>query len=544
MRKGYNYRMHRENLSSNDKAVKRWRLQSNGVLLFSEKYYNTLEKLEYDYDAFAQQPESLQFDSDEESLRIFRATNDDRYEIMKNNFLVKMDKSPIEYKPVYVSDDIIRFNNNDNFMNLAREEANLLGDIVKKLSGKEFLTNDERNNILDKILLDNASDFDNDIIFPAFTPNEIKNYVLNEEVQEQEEAPEDPKEEPKEDSKSEEQPTPEEPKEEPAENPPAEEPKEEQEPVTQTDDNSEEDKLPAVPQTDFNKEEWMNKYTSIIYGNDSEEFKEYAKDYIKTIKALYDRYTNCAENPIDRNRIALYAVSLGWCMNVVPTDVNFFKTALLTKNSIKQSIDNFMIVDLDTFADLIKSYSDDGDMDNSNYYKTYIKNDKYYFLKISLGSTTGNSDIADYVKLNLVTNDSIFENNQFSLGLRVGIDYTTAKANITYAVREPSEYKCSYFIPIASRNSVTNVFGTLFDNLSEDSPFTETNTPKIRIEDPKGIKLFLKSLFSVIYLKLDTFYYNKQLSVFPTGIIHMFKTTRPVEPGDEHLLMIANLFNY
>lgn len=146
-----------------DRGIRRWRLTSNMVLLFSEKYYSNLYELEQDFDTYDLMENEMKFDSNEESMRIFKKTNEDRYEIMKNAFLSKSDKDLPIFKTKYCPDFSI-YSNSDNVINLLRESMEL---------EQAKLYDDKSKDEIHKITKESNNWTDKDIIYPMYSPEEM-----------------------------------------------------------------------------------------------------------------------------------------------------------------------------------------------------------------------------------------------------------------------------------------------------------------------------------------------------------------------------------
>lgn len=277
------------NMSPEDERVRQWRQGSNMILLYSPKYYKNLYDLESDYDAYNLMPTEMQFDSNEESIRIFKMNNEDRYEIMKNKFLTQSDKDVPVFKAKYIPDEKI-YSNPDTLISLMREEMDIKqGKIASKFSKLDPESNDYRMTI--HYMAESANNDENkDLLFPMYTPEEMINLGTSYSAK-----------------------------------------------------NLFSESAAEVDSLD--ESEWFTEYKKVSYGGDSSKYRELYPFWKDSIKELY----SLKENSDDESIYNQTLIDLGWNPAVKPTEKNFKKVSDRAAIFRKLVNSNFYIFDMDRY---------------------------------------------------------------------------------------------------------------------------------------------------------------------------------------------------
>ena len=113
-------RVVKDNMNETDKRIYDWRLGGNLVLLYSD--YDTRAELEEDYRLFMDMELEYQRKSNDESIRIFGKTNEERYHEMLHKFNVRPENELIEVDRPVVNDEDAIINPLDKLF-LIRESA-------------------------------------------------------------------------------------------------------------------------------------------------------------------------------------------------------------------------------------------------------------------------------------------------------------------------------------------------------------------------------------------------------------------------------------
>jgi hypothetical protein len=333
-----------KNLSSEDKQVKEYRLDSNLILLYSD--YETISDLENDYTNFLNMDDALRHVSDDESIRIFGKDNRERYDEILHKLYSKPDpiyntviQSYIPPDPKVIIDPL------DNLF-IAREMAKD-PDYIKNISRNYFLTNIQENNSIFDINMDreeisniieselqseNIWD-DSRVVFPALEYNFIKEHL---------------------------------------------------------DDNI----------NDLETKKWRNAYFNLMVGS-NEEYVKLTEFWKNTIIDLYEKLQQ-AISLEDKPHIKIFTnnlIAFGWNPAIRPSDSNIDKASELTREQIKTVLKKYEFYDL-TKLDPVNTDSVPDNADtkivpflyimaikkNNNYVKFLFSKDKDFsnFIEISI----------------------------------------------------------------------------------------------------------------------------------------------------------------
>lgn len=161
-----------------EERVKDWRLDSNIVLLYPK--YKNLSDLEKDWDNFVIMNTDLQDDSDEKSMELFGKTNQDRYEIMLNDFYNdnSIDSNEFQFNKNKheVDNDVddlyftINYDKDRYFYNRYLS-ASIQESMNSFVPSENYLSEIEA-----KIFNDNTDIIDESFTYPYYTPKEIEYY--------------------------------------------------------------------------------------------------------------------------------------------------------------------------------------------------------------------------------------------------------------------------------------------------------------------------------------------------------------------------------
>lgn len=169
----------KSNVSQEDNRVKEFRMSSNLILLYSK--YNSLSDLEEDYKKFKSMTNGQQDDSNQESLDIFSADNESRYNEMKNKFYNQRKESEEEYRPMFTVDKkdaaFLTYEStlDSNFMqNLDKNRYRVF--IQEDNTDYDISDEDVQNEIkshVESSKYNGTTFYDTNIIYPMYTPEEI-----------------------------------------------------------------------------------------------------------------------------------------------------------------------------------------------------------------------------------------------------------------------------------------------------------------------------------------------------------------------------------
>lgn len=276
-------------LSPEDERVKKWRLSSNIVLLYSKKYYKNLYELESDYDAYDALPNELKFDSDEESIRIFQLGNDDRYQIMKNKFMNEVDKDVPVFKAKYVPAESL-YNHPETIMTLMRESAEK--EELEMLAKTHPETVSYSRSLLQHRFLEENGYIPDDLYLPMYTPKEM--LAMG----------------------------------------------------TSYSDKCLFTESSYIPE-DFDPNEWFAEYKAVWFGSDDSKYRELYPKWKDTVKELYSMKESCDEEEQDKYNQSL--IDLGWNPAIKPTDIMMDKVCKRSKVYMNMIATRYHIYDMNQY---------------------------------------------------------------------------------------------------------------------------------------------------------------------------------------------------
>lgn len=168
--------------SKKNRIVKNWMMDTNIPLLYDS--YKTLSDLENDMSDFNSIPVELQVISNDKSIELFKSTNQERYNKLKHEFLIKASNDLLTYKPNkkdvkpnYIDPInmimMLRECSNDEYWMekyIAVAESYTPADIIDNLKDKKKMY---RSYIESKVKDMNTWALSNEA-FPMLTPDEIK----------------------------------------------------------------------------------------------------------------------------------------------------------------------------------------------------------------------------------------------------------------------------------------------------------------------------------------------------------------------------------
>ena len=286
-------RVVKDNMNETDKRIYDWRLGGNLVLLYSD--YDTRAELEEDYRLFMDMELEYQRKSNDESIRIFGKTNEERYHEMLHKFNVRPENELIEVDRPVVNDEDAIISPLDKLF-LIRESAinrNYL-DTINKSRYIKFIQEDAsvydikhdkdiiKEEIDRKLYSDNIYD-DVRITFPFLSLEAMR---IDERLE---------------------------------------------------------------PQTD-EQEKWQKAYKKMMCTGDSRSYMNLASYWKDTIIDTYNRKKEAEKSgdTITVDKCNKILIGYGWAPDINPNNVSIDKASELTRDKIVNLLDKITMVDLTT----------------------------------------------------------------------------------------------------------------------------------------------------------------------------------------------------
>ena len=280
-----------DNLSKLDQQVKDWRIGCNMILLYSR--YDSIKELEEDWDKFEGMEREDQYISDDESLRLFNKTNNDRYEEMLHKFYSDPKEEEKDYNKEYTPPNKITIDPLDRLF-LCREMAideNYLDNVNKaKFIGFIQEANSDFNLTadIDSIKSDIMSDLESSnlfddvgVTFPFLSLEAMSDNEGN------------------------------------------------------------------ISIIDDDHAKWLDGYKRLMTIGDKSRYTPNIDYWKRTVQNVYDDYSKAKENDDEKKDFFKYRlVSLGWVPDIKPTPETIEKASDTAKQRIKEVLRNTSIIDV------------------------------------------------------------------------------------------------------------------------------------------------------------------------------------------------------